>query len=326
MRAPVSLASAALLLSTLLACAPEAIAPGKSSASKPRTGSEAAGSGGKASSNADSDTPSAAEPTAKPGRAVGVAGSAPPPVPAAAPAAPAAPSPAPAAFVAATAVASLKRWPVDAPAANGGGNGGGSAGAAGVPAAGSGGQVCIPIERGRRDRRLPMAGGLAVCGLPEGVLAGRGGDDRDPIPPPVGAAGAAGSGGSAGAAGASAGSGASVVTGTAVFTMTADGVNLGVALEDCALQKSYPVRIQAGTNCQGATSAGSRWDPPRGEGIPDVKCDALTASANYLRVNSDDKPWTIGPPDASNVVERAVVIYDPDDPLKAVACGVVTPL
>lgn len=195
---------------------------------------------------------------------------------------------------------------------------------------------CIPIET--RDRRgLPNDTGITVCGLDgsdreDDELP----DDLDDLFGTTAGAGAAGNAGGAGVAGSvgatSAGSGAApmptpVVGGTAVFTHSAAGVNLGVVLDACTPQKFYPVRLQEGTDCKGSISAGSRWDPPRGDGIPDVMCAADgTARASYLRSGADPKPWALGSLPEADIIGKAVVLYDPDDPLQAIACGVISAL
>jgi Cu/Zn superoxide dismutase len=111
------------------------------------------------------------------------------------------------------------------------------------------------------------------------------------------------------------------VTGSAVFTQTSTGVTLGIALNNCVDGKSYPIHIHMGTSCMDPAAPAGHWDPPRGEGIPDVKCMGSTASENYSRLNSDTKPWSIGDMKDSDMVGHAMVLHDPDDNTKRVACG-----
>jgi hypothetical protein len=39
------------------------------------------------------------------------------------------------------------------------------------------------------------------------------------------------------------------------------------------------------------------------------------------RPATDDKPWTVGGPDATNVIGHVVVLHDPDTKTKRIACG-----
>ncbi|HKP59356.1 MAG TPA: superoxide dismutase family protein [Polyangiales bacterium] len=148
-------------------------------------------------------------------------------------------------------------------------------------------------------------------------------------------AGGAGAGGSAAAGsgatpcvirvGSSAGAAApapiSGVTGMATFTNLGPSVELSIALTGCTSGKNYPFHIHEGTSCTDAMSQGAHWDPPRGEGIPDIPCSGGVAATVYMRETSDAKPWTVGDPAASNVIGHVVVVHDPDDPMKRISCG-----
>lgn len=337
-------ASSLLLLLAAGGCAPDAVAPHKSS-----SGGATARVASKANAPKSTDEPpdetsrkaSAGMATARAPEPPAQSAPAPAASPAVPPAAMPAAAPAPVQVPEAMAFASLKPWPPGAPSSAGAAAGAAGAAVGGSPAptAGAGGMDgCIPIEtRGRR--RLPSDTGITVCGLPEDPRRGGDDDDEDPrdrFDDLFGGAGGAGAAGSAGIAGnpgmPSAGSGAAPtpttsIGGTAVFTNAAAGVNLGIVLDACSPQKSYPVHIQEGTDCQGSISAGSRWDSPRGDGIPDVMCASDgTAHASYLRTSTDPTPWTIGQHPEADVLGKAVVLYDPEDPLQAIACGVITRL
>jgi hypothetical protein len=100
--------------------------------------------------------------------------------------------------------------------------------------------------------------------------------------------------------------------------MSSTGVSLGLSVGMCVDGKSYPVSIHEGMSCAGMVAQGAVWDMTRGSGLPEVPCGM---SANYVRANTDPKPWTIGMPIGSNLVGRLVVMYDPDDPTKPIICG-----
>jgi hypothetical protein len=113
------------------------------------------------------------------------------------------------------------------------------------------------------------------------------------------------------------------VTGTAVFTQVSSGVELGIALTNCSDGKSYPIHVHVGTSCMDTMAPGAHWDPPRGEGIPNLICSGSRASEMYTRADSDPKPWSIGGSMDSNLVGHVVVLHDPDDTTKRIACGAI---
>ncbi|HKU38346.1 MAG TPA: hypothetical protein VJR89_09365, partial [Polyangiales bacterium] len=79
--------------------------------------------------------------------------------------------------------------------------------------------------------------------------------------------------------------------------------------------------IHGGMSCADAMSQGDHWDAPRGEGIPDLMCNNAIASDVYMREYNDPKPWSVGAPAESNVIGHVVVLHDPDDKMKRIACG-----
>jgi hypothetical protein len=143
----------------------------------------------------------------------------------------------------------------------------------------------------------------------------------------IGGAGAGGVGG-AGVGGAGAG-GASGMSSTALagpqgsvtFTNLGATVEVSIAITQCQNGKSYPIHIHAGTSCADEMSQGGHWDPPRGEGIPDVVCMNAIGMVLTQRDASDAKPWTVGGSEATNVIGHVVVLHDPDMPMKRIACG-----
>jgi hypothetical protein len=74
-------------------------------------------------------------------------------------------------------------------------------------------------------------------------------------------------------------------------------------------------------SCADEMSQGGHWDPPRGEGIPNVTCANAIGMVLAQREASDDKPWTVGGAPETNVIGHVVVLHDPDMPMKRIACG-----
>ena len=74
------------------------------------------------------------------------------------------------------------------------------------------------------------------------------------------------------------------------------------------------MHIHEGTGCA-AADQGMHWDPPRGENIGvggdgQITCLAdMTGSLTYTRVGTNPKPWTIGPPQASNIIGHPIIVH-----------------
>ena len=197
---------------------------------------------------------------------------------------------------------------------------GGALGAAGDAAADSGtagAGIAVP-PGGSGDSGMPeiAAGAIAVLlPLPGSTIDGM---------VNVGAGGAGGHADAAGSGGDLTAGGSAAprlpVRGMIAFRKISGGVNMTISLLGCADGKSYPIHIHEGASCD-PMSQGAHWDPPRGEGIPDLECQGFRASASYTRASSDAKPWTIGDPAASNVVGHVMVLHDADDPTKRIECG-----
>lgn len=109
---------------------------------------------------------------------------------------------------------------------------------------------------------------------------------------------------------------------TATFSETADSVDVAYRQRGCARATKYLLFIQDGRDCSDATLQDPRWDGARGEGLPPVSCAGVSNGGRsyYSRAKSESKPWTIGTPEASNVLGHVLVVYDPDS-LEALACG-----
>jgi hypothetical protein len=115
------------------------------------------------------------------------------------------------------------------------------------------------------------------------------------------------------------------IDGEGTFTETATGVDLALHVLGCEnvnFAKQLPIVIMQGGDCSAATLLGAHWDSPRGEGIPATGCVGNGGHLSYTRANSDAKPWTVGTPDASNVIGHAFVVYDPET-LQPGGCGVI---
>jgi Cu/Zn superoxide dismutase len=102
------------------------------------------------------------------------------------------------------------------------------------------------------------------------------------------------------------------ITGTATFVASGANVTITVALENCPAGV-HPLHVHAGTGCGSVQEQGLHWDPPRGENIgPNgtINCGAdMKGMLTYTRLGTDPKPWTIGPPTASDVIGHPIVIH-----------------
>lgn len=112
------------------------------------------------------------------------------------------------------------------------------------------------------------------------------------------------------------------LTGVASFTVTTNGVDLSVVLNNCSTTTPTQLFIQAGSDCSADTLTGAHWRA--GEGIPDVQCLGVIGGGRevFSRARDDAAPWTIGGPAASDVVGHALVAYDAASG-EAIACGVI---
>lgn len=109
------------------------------------------------------------------------------------------------------------------------------------------------------------------------------------------------------------------ITGTATFTTDASDVSLSIELSDCA-DGSYQVHVHEGADC---ANFGPHWDPPRGEGIPNVTCASDRGELTYVRLGTNAKPWSVGlGEDATDVHGHTIVVHDAGG--TALACGEIT--
>jgi Cu/Zn superoxide dismutase len=174
----------------------------------------------------------------------------------------------------------------------------------------------------KRVRSISMT--CIACAL---ALGGCASDDEPSTP-----AGGAGMGGSVtGTAVATiAPLGTNTVTGTATFTETAAGVTVVIALQNCP-PGPHAFHIHNGTECTDATTQGVHWPvdsmtgqpPTRGEGIPDITCNAEgNGTVTHVRPNTEgpDRVWNIGDAADANVVGHVVVVHMMPDKMR-IGCG-----
>lgn len=112
--------------------------------------------------------------------------------------------------------------------------------------------------------------------------------------------------------------------GTATFAASESGVDLATHLMRCPRSGTVDLFIQEGSDCSDATLSGPHWDSPRGEGIPRITCIGVSGQGRgaYTRPSDDKHPWSVDGSAASNVVNHAIVAYDPSTGTP-VACGVI---
>lgn len=116
------------------------------------------------------------------------------------------------------------------------------------------------------------------------------------------------------------------IMGTVTFVQSGADVTVTYTLTNCP-EGTHPTHIHSGTGCANRGEMGMHWDPPRGENIPDIVCDASgTGTVTYTREGSMAAlAWTIGDGAATDIVGLPVVIHgaEPDtDP--RIGCGVIT--
>lgn len=193
-----------------------------------------------------------------------------------------------------------------------GGAGGSSTG--GAPVSSSGGSVATGGVPGATG-----GGGGSGTGGQGGASSGTGG----------GTAGAAGAmGGNGGGSGASTARAtimpinSGTITGTAVFTNVAGGVQVTINLANCPAG-THGIHIHEGTACTDNTTQGQHWggsgtaqSPSRGEGIGngtgEITCNAQMVGGPLVYTRMDTPAnlrWTIGGPTASNVIGHSIVVH-----------------
>jgi hypothetical protein len=111
--------------------------------------------------------------------------------------------------------------------------------------------------------------------------------------------------------------GADALRGTATFRQTDSSVDLTSSLFNCRGPMPFELYIQDGADC-----AGARWK--RGEGIPRIGCTGTSGRARgyYVREDANDLPWSIGGPERSDILGRALIVVDPATS-ETIACGVI---
>ena len=80
------------------------------------------------------------------------------------------------------------------------------------------------------------------------------------------------------------------------------------------------MHIHEGADC---TNYGPHWDPPRGEGIPNVTCADDHGALTYVRAGTDDKPWSVDlGADETDVNGHTFVVHDAGGTV--IACGEIS--
>jgi len=109
------------------------------------------------------------------------------------------------------------------------------------------------------------------------------------------------------------------INGAVTFTTEGADVRVDIELNDCP-DGSYQVHIHEGAEC---TNYGPHWDPPRGEGIPNVTCSHDHGEGTYVRVGTDPKPWSIDlDSEDTNVEGHTFVVHDAGGTV--LACGEIS--
>jgi Cu/Zn superoxide dismutase len=116
------------------------------------------------------------------------------------------------------------------------------------------------------------------------------------------------------------------ITGTVTFIQDGTDVTVMYEVTNCP-EGEHPTHIHAGTGCGNRGEQGMHWDPPRGENIPNLVCDAAgNGTLVYTRDGTAAAlAWTIGDGAASDIVGLPVVIHGEEpttDP--RIGCGVIT--
>jgi Cu/Zn superoxide dismutase len=120
------------------------------------------------------------------------------------------------------------------------------------------------------------------------------------------------------------------ITGTVTFVQMGEDVQVTYALENCPAGV-HPTHIHQGTACgTDGNAAGVHWDNTRGEGIGSgtgqITCDAqMKGNLVYTRMGSAgaNLRWTVGGPNATNVVGHALVVHGVNDSNQRYGCGVI---
>lgn len=100
-----------------------------------------------------------------------------------------------------------------------------------------------------------------------------------------------------------------------------EAVTLRLKIRACKPGAMYEARVHAGTDCSERTLAAETWSA--GEGIGAFGCTPNgDLFAHYARRADNEKPWTIGGSDSTNVVGHAFTLVDIAAE-RPVTCGVI---
>lgn len=116
------------------------------------------------------------------------------------------------------------------------------------------------------------------------------------------------------------------VQGSARFVSTATTVDLRIESNGCDSSQAYPVRVLDGDACGATRLSDPAWDPPRGEGIPNLQCTGVASGIGRVahgRARAQpERSWSIGTGDDSDLLGRALALFDPTTGVQ-LACGVI---
>lgn len=115
------------------------------------------------------------------------------------------------------------------------------------------------------------------------------------------------------------------VNGEARWRTTPTGVDLDVTFGGCSGLSAHPIEILAATDCSEESLRAPVWADGRGSGIPGALCTGTHSGRGvlgYARASERQDAWTIGGPEASDLIGHSVVVRhartgEPE------ACGVI---
>lgn len=178
-------------------------------------------------------------------------------------------------------------------------------------------------DAGPRDARVPDSGSTVTDGGDPMDAGGLDAGERDAGE--VDAGTDAGPGSPTAVAEIMQAEGTGDIVGTVTFVQIGEDVTVTYALANCP-EGMHQTHIHSGTGCTDRPEMGMHWDVPRGEGIPNVVCDAAgNGTLSYTRMGGTPATsWSIGDGTASDIVGLPVIIHGAEptsDP--RIGCGVI---